>query len=192
MSHNSGETDLAAVRRLIQRGQSKEAYDRCLLLAQEGSPKAQLLVGWMYLAGRGVQQNVEAAEAWIRKAVKADFPQAEFYLGAIFRFRGDYRTALEWFTRSACNGYIPAIYHLGRIYRFGEGVPEDRSKAFEYIEEAAAKGHLFARRDVAGEMMSGRRGILKIPLGILEFARALWTSIKVGWKEPESPLTLRL
>jgi len=37
-------------------------------------------------------------------------------------------------------------------------VPADEARAYAYFEEAASRGHLFARHNVAMRMMSGRLG----------------------------------
>ena len=79
------------------------------------------------------------------------------------------------------------------MYLFGEGgVTVDETRARGYIEEAAKRGHLFARRDVARRMMSGAVGAHRIPLGVLSLLGAYLTVVGVGWNDPHSDRLLRL
>jgi hypothetical protein len=120
----------------------------------------------MYQSGKGVQRDLDEAEGWYQRAVHSDPQRAEFYLASVYMEKHDFQQALEWFERSASRGYAAATYQLGRIYRFGVGVGVDRQRGFEYIEQAAQKGHLFARRDIAREMLRGHRGLSRIPSGL--------------------------
>jgi hypothetical protein len=47
---------------------------------------------------------------------------------------------VEWFTRSAWNGYGPACFHLGWMYHKGDGVPRDEARAVRLLEQAAGQG----------------------------------------------------
>jgi len=78
------------------------------------------------------------------------------------------------------------------MYLYGAGVALDEEKAYRYFKEAASAGHLFARRNIARRMASGRCGIGQIPRGILSLIGVFYSAIKVGWKHPDSELTLRL
>jgi TPR repeat protein len=85
------------------------------------------------------------------------------------------------------------MYHLGRLYTSGQGgVAKDETRARGYIEEAARRGHLFARRDVAYQMISGAHGVHRIPLGVLALIRVLCAGYRVALKDPDSELAVRL
>jgi TPR repeat protein len=81
---------------------------------------------------------------------------------------------------------------LGQLYFVGEGVEINRDKAFQYFERAAQNGHLFAQRNIAYEMIKGRRGIARIPVGVLLAIRGLLQVIKVTVKDPDSDTIRRL
>lgn len=190
MTHSSKERD--AVWELIKSGKYDQAFRECLTCAKRGSADAGVLLGWMYQTGTGTEKNLDEAKKWYESA-KSDNPgQAEFYLGTIYRAQHDNVRGLEAFNNAARAGYAPAMYHLGRLYLFGDGVPRDEAVAFRYFEEAAKRGHLFARRNIAQHMMSGRAGILRIPYGILSMIAVLYRGVRVGWSDPHSDLTLRL
>jgi hypothetical protein len=88
-------------------------------------------------------------------------------------------------------GFAPAAYEIGRMWFFGEGRPVDREKAFTYFEKAARQGHLFAQRNVARGMMSGRSGLVGRLSGGLLFVKVLLRAVKVGWADPDSERLFR-
>lgn len=45
--------------------------------AEQGDPKAQLMLGWHYYIGHGVAQDKSAAAKWYAKAARAGLPEAE-------------------------------------------------------------------------------------------------------------------
>jgi TPR repeat protein len=184
-------TDARAVARLIDEGRHVEAFGRCRALAEQGDIWAQVTLGWMYHSGTGVERGLEDAKEWYSKAASSNSPEAEYYLASLYRTQERYQEARDWLERSAAQGFPPAIYQLGRVYLFGEGVIADRKKALEYFEDAAQKGHLFARRNIAAEILKGRRGLRRIPVGFIEFVRVLCAVVRVGWHDPDSVLFLR-
>ncbi|MGH9988237.1 MAG: tetratricopeptide repeat protein [Nitrososphaeraceae archaeon] len=176
---------------LFQEERYEEAFERYRVLAENGSVSSQVLLGWMYHAGKGVQQSLEEAEKWYRKAAATNSPEGQFYLATVHRTKQNYDEAIEWLGKSASQDYSPAIYLLGKLYYTGEGVIVNRAKAFEYFERAAQKGHLFAQRNIAYDMIKGHRGIFRIALGVLILAQVLWSAVKVGLKDPDSNVVRR-
>ena len=61
-----------------------------------------------------------------------------------------YGQALNWFTLSAEQGYLPAMYHLGLMHEFGRGVPVDKQKSVEWLRKAAEKGYEPAQKYLGG------------------------------------------
>ena len=51
------------------------------------------------------------------------------------------RAALTWFRRAAAQLYPQALYNLGAIYQYGEGVPVDPVRAERLYTLAAMQGH---------------------------------------------------
>ncbi|KAI8883754.1 hypothetical protein K501DRAFT_285184 [Backusella circina FSU 941] len=62
--------------------------------------------------------------------------------------KSDYLKSLDWFHKSANDGYSNAQYKIGTMYRRGYGVSKDYQKALEYYTEAANKGHEDAKKQV--------------------------------------------
>jgi len=74
-------------------------------LADRGSPKAQELLGVMYLRGWGVPQNDVEAISWFRRAANQRAAGGEIWMGLMYRdgtgVQQDYVTAYMWLTLAA-------------------------------------------------------------------------------------------
>jgi TPR repeat protein len=62
----------------------EQAHDVLMPYAQRGEPEAQRLVGVMYLLGQGVEQDLEAAQRWIRGSAQLGNPQAQELLSFMY------------------------------------------------------------------------------------------------------------
>jgi len=136
--------------------------------------------------------NSAEAERWYRLATTDGSGRGEAYLGSVLRQRQDFKGEREAFETSAAKGYAPATYHLGQMYMFGLGVPVDHERAYAYFEEAANRGHLFARRMLARRMLSGRLGLRCVPAGLAGYLGIVWTALSTGWKDPNAEQFLRM
>jgi len=66
-----------------------------------------------------------------------------------------YRTAFEFFEKSADQNYAPAQYKLGLAYAYGQGTEKDPEVAIEWYQKSAAQGNALAQRTLATLYMSG-------------------------------------
>jgi uncharacterized protein len=185
-------TDTSHVNDLLNQGRFIEAYDLTLPLATAGVTNAQMILGWMYQVGKGVDRDLEQAKVWYRSALDSQSPRAEFYLGTVYWNESDFVEAIVWFQKAASHGSTPAMYQLGRMYRHGVGVPRDQILAAKYVDDAARGGHIFARRDLAREMLKGRHGLLRIPVGLIRFIHVVWSAIRTASTNIEDDLLCRL
>jgi TPR repeat protein len=53
-------------------------------LAERGVPRAETLLGVMYLRGQGAPQNYQLAAQWFRAAAEAGEPAAQYFLGELY------------------------------------------------------------------------------------------------------------
>jgi TPR repeat protein len=68
----------------------------------------------------------------------------------------DKAAAVDWLTKAAAAGDVPAKVQLGYAYRNGVGVAQDDNKAFSLYTEAAAQSNQIAEMDLGYMYMSGR------------------------------------
>ena len=90
------------------------------------------------------------------KRVKVNDPVAICDVGTGRYHKGDYNSALEYWTKAADLGYVHAHFQLSILYQFGEGVEKDEKKEFHHLTEAAIAGHPAARCNLA--CLEGRNG----------------------------------
>lgn len=67
----------------------------------------------------------------------------------------DYRTAFEFFKKSADQDYAPAQYKLGLAYTYGQGTEKDPEVAVDWYKKSAVQGYALAQRTLATLYMSG-------------------------------------
>lgn len=171
---------------LFEHRRFTEAFKMYRLLAESGSTGAQLRVAWMLQTGSGVEANSDEAYRWYLKAAEQQSAEALFYLGRFKRAENKYQEALLYFQDSARQSYMPAVYQLGVMHEFGEGVEADKNKAFAYYHQAATMGHLRAERDKALLMIRGQLGVRGIAEGLLILVRVPYKGMKLILKDPES------
>ncbi|KAG0292929.1 hypothetical protein BGZ96_003509 [Linnemannia gamsii] len=85
---------------------------------------------------------------------------AQFAVGESYRTgRGaqqDYQAAMDWYLKSAEQGYAGAQYGIGYLYDYGHGVSEDFSKAMEWYQKAAEQGHPAAQTNIGQLYQNGQ------------------------------------
>ena len=69
--------------------------------------------------------------------------------------KGEYSKALKIWTEEADNGEVNAIYNIGLLYFFGNGVNKDLSIAYNYCKKAALKGLARAQNNLAYMYLNG-------------------------------------
>ena len=73
---------------------------------------------------------------------------------------GDFATAFNLIKPLAERGYADAQYNLGVMYRLGNGVRKDDTKAVRWYRKAADQGYALAQHNL-GVMYSKGRGVKK-------------------------------
>lgn len=72
---------MAACDNVIRAGNETWAYKNCLSAAEDGKPKAQVVVGMALMTGVGVLKNPELAVSWFRRAADQNYPAGIYQLG---------------------------------------------------------------------------------------------------------------
>jgi TPR repeat protein len=116
-----------------------ESFRLNALAAKGGYHDAVLAMGWYFIRGVGVEQNVEEAKKWYRKSARQGEPRAMFSLGQIAYMEKDFSESLMWFRRAEKTGHPRSSYYIGRQFWNGQGVEQNRKEAIRLFQ-IAAKG----------------------------------------------------
>jgi len=115
--------DLESAQRAYQQEDYATALQDATALAKQGQAEAQLLLGRMYLTGRGAPKDPETALKWFRAAAVQGNADGAFLLGAMYLLpRSDIPEGLRWVRLAAEQGNQDAQLLLGQTYM--EGLPE--------------------------------------------------------------------
>lgn len=131
----------------------KEKYEQaaaCFLKAAKmGFAKAQNVIGYYYVNGRGVPENKAKAFSWYHKAAKQGLASAQHNVGVCYQFgKGvaeNKKKAVKWYEKAAKQDYADSISNLASCIQRGEGTPKDEKLAFILYEEAAKLGSVEGR-----------------------------------------------
>ncbi|WKB56050.1 tetratricopeptide repeat protein [Eleftheria terrae] len=121
-------------------------------LERAGDVNARGSLSLMYLQGRGVPRNVEAAERLSQSAAIEGVATAQFVQGLMHsevegRVR-NYSEAVKWYSLAANQGYTAAQANLGAIYFAGKWVPQDLKLGLLWTEKAANQGAAIAQENM--------------------------------------------
>jgi uncharacterized protein len=101
--------------------------------------------------------DVDRAFAAARARAASGDVVAQFSLGALLYYgRDETAQAVEWFRKSAAQGYAPAEFQMGQLYDFGFGVAQDLSEALVWYKRAAEHGSAAGQRTVGDFYQKGR------------------------------------
>ncbi|RJT23903.1 sel1 repeat family protein [Mesorhizobium waimense] len=123
---------------------STHNFAEYVALAEAGNTAAQIYVGWAYLEGRLVSQDLRAGEEWLRKSYKQGSVEGGYRLAMVLVQRSD-REGIDLLTHLGDQGYPPANYELGNCLYTGNLVPRDAIEAAKRWGDAEKKGHVIAR-----------------------------------------------
>lgn len=164
-----------------------KAASKLKIAARHRDIRAQLMLGTMYLNGKGVSENPKEAAILFRKAAVQKGPfqseesrlirgdsvsvereyldiraHAQNELGQLYVYgKGvpqDFSEGEKWIRKAADHGHALAQNNLGILYAYGKGVPQDFSKAKEWIRKAITGGDKTARSSLKQVEQAERNG----------------------------------
>jgi len=104
--------------------------------------------GAAYLSGSAGFKDAEKAAQLFRQAAELDHPAGQFMLGRLYEtgegVTRSFAAALEWYTKSANQGFGPAAMVMGDLYSDGLGVKQDLIEALAWYRVAAGAGQELA------------------------------------------------
>ncbi|TQS82152.1 hypothetical protein A3207_02335 [Candidatus Methanomassiliicoccus intestinalis] len=126
--------------------------------AEAGHAKAQCNLGVLYSYGNGVSQNDEEAAKWYKMSAENGYSRGQTNYGEYLMYgRGvkkDAAEAAKWFEASGSNR---ALFHLAELYLAGDGVPQSRDKAIEFLKSSSDGGYAKAMTFLASLIINEDR-----------------------------------
>lgn len=177
---------LAQAEELFDAERYSEALTHYRKLAEAGHRRAQLMTGWIYHHGLGLQENIEEARTWYSRAASQGSMEAQFNLGVLCMKQGDFASGRDWYQKAAAQGYLPARYRLAWSYESGSGTAVDKEKAFNLFEEASQKGHLLSQMMIAKRLLAGYRGPFQRFVGLVMMLKTYVLTLWIAARDPQS------
>jgi TPR repeat protein len=173
------EPDLDELRRLhaLLARNPADAVPGLEALGERGSVASALYLADLYMMGDCSPYGDESkARYWYSRAHEKGCAQASYMLGRLYSKAHQHDLAFAAFAKGAEEGYAPAIYRLAKMYQRGEAAPQDLSQYRRLLELALSKRHIFAKRDLAWLLLSGRCGPTEIARGAVMLL-SLWSDV---------------
>lgn len=74
------------------------------MAAQQNNTLAQLNLGWLYHAGKGLFQDADSARYWYSQAAQKGHATAQLNLGILYLQKKDTTTAIHWLQQASQQG----------------------------------------------------------------------------------------
>ena len=130
-------------------GERDGAIEELRVIAENGDPHAQYLMGKLYRDGPLLIPDAVQARDWFIRAAEQDLPAAQYALGKLYLSNDiqvrDPERGMEWLERAAQNGNDYATYRLGKEYLWGRMVEKDVPEAVDWFTQAAESGNPYAQ-----------------------------------------------
>jgi TPR repeat protein len=145
--------------------ESAKWYDKALILGINDpsaiASEANCIADAFHFGKKGASRNYPEALRWYRLAVEGGLASAACMLGNMYAagegVPKDEVEAARWYHKSVeMDPYEwDAKYKLGLIYRDGIGVSKDSEKAWDWLDQAARKGHRDAQYALGMMQLAG-------------------------------------
>lgn len=131
----------------------KEGISYFQKAADQGSPMAQNILGWIYQHGKGIKKDYQRAFAYYHLAANQNYAPAQCELGHMY-YHGygilkNRKEALKYYTLAADQNNEIGQYNLGHMYYYGKGVEKNIETAFSYFKLAADQGNPLSQFNLA-------------------------------------------
>ncbi len=120
-------------------------YKKAALL---GDPCAEFQIGAMFTSATGLKHNSKQGFYWLEQSALQDFTPAQSLYGRLLyttNNKNNLGKARMWLQRAAHKGDPEASFTLGKMYRLGDGVPQNFRQAALYFQQAANGGNVQAQ-----------------------------------------------
>ncbi len=132
--------------------------------AQEGSPTAQALHGYILTSGPETLRDVDAAQRWYQLSATAGCPQGHLgYALSLVRSQSadsSIQRRMADHAKLAAESSLPTALHLmGQLTELGLGVARDQELALQYYRQAAERGNRSAQLRWGIALLEGSGGV---------------------------------
>ena len=117
----------------------------------ESDGEACYELGCMLYNGKGIEKDVETANALFRTGAEKGNPESSYMAGLQFLGDLDYPEAYKYFKRAAEAGVGLAMFELAKLYESGHGVRYDGEEAIKWYQKCYASK--CEKSDEAGEAL---------------------------------------
>jgi TPR repeat protein len=160
-------------------------YER---LADDGSVVSMLRLGWIFQRGLGRSVDLQGAEYWYLKALRAGQVRASVNLAHLYIESKKYWAASAILEDAVNNNYVRAMFILGVMKYEGLGCSVDFRCARHLWRKASSMGHLKSRVNLSKLYRRGVFGPLYIILGFILRIKTYPSWIAVLLRDSESDL----
>lgn len=126
--------------RALQMGDYPRAVAELQPVAEDGDPKAQYVLGVMFVQGLGIARQPDLGVTWLRKAALQDHVDAQLELARMYEngdgVPGDDAEMAKWYRRAAAQGDVGAQLFVADLYVRGRGLQRDLVRAYMWYEIA--------------------------------------------------------
>ena len=135
--------------------------------ANQGHPRSNHSVGFLYRSGYGVKKDINKAIQYYEKALSLDYASSGSALGDIYQIgevgiKKDINKAIQYYEKALSLGSANSGSALGGIYRIGvAGIKKDINKAIQYYEKALSLGSAKSGSTLGNIYKIGEAGIKK-------------------------------
>ena len=130
-------------------GDRDEAAAQLIVMANDGNPDAQHLVGKLYQDGPVLIPDSMEARYWLGLSAQQGHVAAQYELGKLLLSDDpevhDPALGIQWLECAASNGNDYAAYRLGKEYLRDEVMARDAAKAMDYFIKSAETGNQYAQ-----------------------------------------------
>ena len=117
------------------------AFTNFLEAAKGNDAAAMVHIGWIYLAGKHVNKDIETSDYWFKKSSEAGNPEGQYYYASSL-IRKDYGRdialqAFALFAKSAEAGCPRSFVKVAEIYEKGIGIDKDIPRAYAWYSLAS-------------------------------------------------------
>lgn len=140
--HPGAQTNLA----LLYLGEASDqrlrsALDLLYSAAEQKFSSAQLMLGSLYEAGRGVPKNYRKAAEWYQAAARQGNAAAQYHLALLLSegqgVAQDQQQASYWLKQAAAQDLSAAQFQLGQRYLYGVDGETDLLQGYQYLLKAS-------------------------------------------------------